>query len=174
LGDRSLAPEGWSGLTKPKPVPLKDAQIQELHIRDFSVEDRTAKHPGTYLAFTDKDSDGSRHLRKLARSGTSHVHLLPAFDIATIPEKKSDRATVDCDLAATRPTPLSSRSAWRGPPPRTPTTGATPRTTTRSPRAPTPPTRRAPPAPSSSAEWSRRSTRRASASSWTWSTTTPP
>ncbi|NEA85416.1 pullulanase-type alpha-1,6-glucosidase [Streptomyces sp. SID14436] len=100
LGDRSLAPEGWSGLTKPKPVPLKDAQIQELHIRDFSVEDRTAKHPGTYLAFTDKDSDGSRHLRKLARSGTSHVHLLPAFDIATIPEKKSDRATVDCDLAA--------------------------------------------------------------------------
>ncbi|MFJ9668285.1 pullulanase-type alpha-1,6-glucosidase [Streptomyces sp. NPDC101219] len=100
LGDRSLAPKGWSGLTKPKAVPLKDAQIQELHIRDFSVEDRTAKHPGTYLAFTDKDSDGSRHLRKLARSGTSHVHLLPAFDIATIPEKKSDRARVDCDLAA--------------------------------------------------------------------------
>ncbi|MBD9730889.1 pullulanase-type alpha-1,6-glucosidase [Streptomyces sp. H28] len=100
LGDRNLAPRGWSSLDKPKAVPLKDAQIQELHIRDFSVEDRTAKHPGTYLAFTDKDSGGSRHLRKLARSGTSHVHLLPAFDIATIPEKKSDRATVDCDLAS--------------------------------------------------------------------------
>ncbi|MER6150518.1 pullulanase-type alpha-1,6-glucosidase [Streptomyces hirsutus] len=100
LGDRDLAPKGWSGLDKPKAVPLKDAQIQELHIRDFSVEDRTAKQPGTYLAFTDKDSDGSRHLRKLAEAGTSYVHLLPAFDIATIPEKKSDRATVDCDLAA--------------------------------------------------------------------------
>ncbi|MFC5955670.1 pullulanase-type alpha-1,6-glucosidase [Streptomyces pratens] len=100
LGDRDLAPKGWPGLDKPKAVPLKDAQIQELHIRDFSVEDRTAKRPGTYLAFTDKDSDGSKHLRKLAEAGTSYVHLLPPFDIATIPEKKSDQTTVDCDLAA--------------------------------------------------------------------------
>ncbi|MFD0314520.1 pullulanase-type alpha-1,6-glucosidase [Streptomyces flavalbus] len=100
LDDKALAPGGWSKLSKPKAVPLKDAQIQELHVRDFSVADTTADHPGTYLAFTDKDSDGSRHLRELAEAGTSYVHLLPAFDIATIPEKKSDQATVDCDLAA--------------------------------------------------------------------------
>ncbi|MFC9910922.1 pullulanase-type alpha-1,6-glucosidase [Streptomyces sp. NPDC127197] len=100
LEDRSLAPSGWSSYAKPEAVPLKDAQIQELHIRDFSVEDKTAKDPGTYLAFTDKASDGSRHLRELAEAGTSYVHLLPAFDIATIPEKKSDQATVDCDLAS--------------------------------------------------------------------------
>jgi pullulanase-type alpha-1,6-glucosidase len=81
-------------------VALNDAQIQELHIRDFSVADKTAKYPGTYLAFTDKDSDGSKHLRELAKSGTSYVHLLPAFDIATIPEKKADQATTDCDLAS--------------------------------------------------------------------------
>ncbi|MFD3500510.1 pullulanase-type alpha-1,6-glucosidase [Streptomyces sp. NPDC058678] len=100
LDDTSLAPEGWSSLAKPKAVALKDAQIQELHIRDFSVADNTADHPGTYLAFTDKDSDGSRHLRELAKAGTSYVHLLPAFDIATIPEKKSDQASVGCDLAS--------------------------------------------------------------------------
>jgi pullulanase-type alpha-1,6-glucosidase len=100
LNDESLAPSGWSALAKPKAVPLRDAQIQELHIRDFSVADRTADHPGTYLAFADKDSDGSRHLRTLAKAGTSYVHLLPAFDIATIPERKADQATVDCDLAA--------------------------------------------------------------------------
>lgn len=102
LNDRSLAPSGWSGLHKPKAVPLKDAQIQELHIRDFSVADTTvpAKDQGTYLAFTDKNSDGSKHLRQLAKSGTSYVHLLPAFDIATIPEKKADQATTDCDLAS--------------------------------------------------------------------------
>ncbi|MGW3337772.1 pullulanase-type alpha-1,6-glucosidase [Streptomyces sp. NPDC001009] len=102
LADRSLAPEGWTGLTKPKAVPLKDAQIQELHIRDFSVADKTvpAKDQGTYLAFTDKDSDGSKHLRELAKAGTSYVHLLPAFDIATIPEKKADQATPGCDLAS--------------------------------------------------------------------------
>ncbi|GGW83211.1 pullulanase-type alpha-1,6-glucosidase [Streptomyces lomondensis] len=100
LDDKALKPAGWSTYTKPKAVPLRDAQIQELHIRDFSVEDRTAKHPGTYLAFTDKDSDGSRHLRELAKAGTSYVHLLPAFDIATIPERKADQASVDCDLAS--------------------------------------------------------------------------
>ncbi|TQL22888.1 glycosidase [Streptomyces sp. SLBN-134] len=100
LADRSLAPEGWSSLGKPKAVPLKDAQIQELHIRDFSVADRTAKDPGTYRAFTDKDSDGSKHLRELAKAGTSYVHLLPAFDIATIPEKKADRESADCDLGS--------------------------------------------------------------------------
>jgi pullulanase-type alpha-1,6-glucosidase len=100
LDDKSLAPSGWSTYTKPKATPLKDAQIQELHIRDFSVADRTAGDPGTYLAFADKNSDGSRHLKQLAKSGTSYVHLLPAFDIATIPEKKSDQATPDCDLAS--------------------------------------------------------------------------
>ncbi|QTD98119.1 pullulanase-type alpha-1,6-glucosidase [Streptomyces cyanogenus] len=100
LNDRSLAPAGWTTLRKPKAVPLKDAQIQELHVRDFSVADRTSRHPGTYLAFADRNSDGSRHLRALAGAGTSYVHLLPAFDIATIPEKKADQATTDCDLAS--------------------------------------------------------------------------
>lgn len=103
--DKSLAPQGWSGLTKPKAVPMKDAQIQELHVRDFSVEDKTtpAKDRGTYRAFTDQNTDGSKHLRKLAKSGTSYVHLLPAFDIATIPEKKSEQATPDCDLKSSAP-----------------------------------------------------------------------
>ncbi|MEU2748832.1 pullulanase-type alpha-1,6-glucosidase [Streptomyces collinus] len=100
LDDKALKPSGWSAYTKPKAVPLRDAQIQELHIRDFSVEDRTAKHPGSYLAFTDKASDGSKHLRELAKAGTSYVHLLPAFDIATIPERKADQARTDCDLAS--------------------------------------------------------------------------
>lgn len=98
LADRRLAPPGWSGLKKPDAVPLRDAQIQELHIRDFSVEDSTAKHRGKYLAFTERDSDGSRHLRELARAGTSYVHLLPAFDIATIPE--SGARPADCDPAS--------------------------------------------------------------------------
>ncbi|MFI0239132.1 pullulanase-type alpha-1,6-glucosidase [Streptomyces sp. NPDC016845] len=102
LGDKALAPKGWSGLAKPKAVAMKDAQIQELHVRDFSVADGTtpAKDRGTYRAFTDKKSDGSKHLRELARSGTSYVHLLPAFDIATIPEKKSEQSTPACDLSS--------------------------------------------------------------------------
>ncbi|UUU21499.1 pullulanase-type alpha-1,6-glucosidase [Streptomyces sp. DSM 40750] len=102
LGDKALAPSGWSSYTKPEAVPLKDAQLQELHVRDFSIDDKTvpARDKGTYLAFTDKGSDGSKHLRQLAEAGTSYVHLLPVADIATIPEKKADQATVDCDLGS--------------------------------------------------------------------------
>ncbi|MER7518034.1 pullulanase-type alpha-1,6-glucosidase [Streptomyces sp. NPDC126499] len=105
LTDARLAPQGWKTLKKPAAVPLRDAQIQELHIRDFSVADRTANpaHRGTYLAFTDKGSKGSRHLKALADSGTSYVHLLPAFDIGTIPEKKSERTEPACDLKVYAP-----------------------------------------------------------------------
>ncbi|MFE7857748.1 pullulanase-type alpha-1,6-glucosidase [Streptomyces sp. NPDC057403] len=102
LNDRALAPKGWTAYAKPKAVPLRDAQIQELHVRDFSVADKTvpAKDQGTYLAFADKGSDGSKHLRELAKAGTSYVHLLPVFDFATVPEKKADQQSPDCDLAS--------------------------------------------------------------------------
>ncbi|MFI1936611.1 pullulanase-type alpha-1,6-glucosidase [Streptomyces purpureus] len=103
LRDPALAPKGWSTLKKPAAVPLKDAQIQELHIRDFSLADRTSRHPGGYLAFTDRDSAGMKHLTALARGGTSYVHLLPAFDIGTIPEKKSDQTAPACDLKVYAP-----------------------------------------------------------------------
>lgn len=103
LSDPKLAPRGWSGLRKPSAVPLRDAQIQELHIRDFSITDPTSKHPGEYLAFTDTRSDGMKHLKELADSGTSYVHLLPAFDIGTIPEKKSDQKKPACDLSVYAP-----------------------------------------------------------------------
>ncbi|WP_374228691.1 pullulanase-type alpha-1,6-glucosidase [Streptomyces sp. ET3-23] len=100
LDDPALAPTGWRTLRKPKAVPLRDARIQELHVRDFSVADRTSRHPGQYLAFTDTSSEGIRHLRQLAASGTSYVHLLPVFDFATVPERRADRATPPCDLGS--------------------------------------------------------------------------
>ncbi|MFF7233720.1 pullulanase-type alpha-1,6-glucosidase [Streptomyces sioyaensis] len=103
LADPQLAPPGWTQLHKPAAVPLRRARIQELHVRDFSVEDRTSRHPGQYLAFTDPRSDGMRHLRSLARAGTSYVHLLPAFDSATVPEKRADQTRPDCDLASYAP-----------------------------------------------------------------------
>ncbi|MET9800714.1 pullulanase-type alpha-1,6-glucosidase [Streptomyces sp. NPDC006368] len=103
LADPKLAPKGWTTLRKPAATPLRDARIQELHVRDFSIADRTSNHPGGYLAFTDTTSDGMKHLKKLAANGTSYVHLLPVFDIGTIPEKTSGQATPDCDLKAYAP-----------------------------------------------------------------------
>ncbi|GAA4192227.1 hypothetical protein GCM10022252_33280 [Streptosporangium oxazolinicum] len=104
LSDRALRPDGWSSLAKPKAVPQRKASIYELHVRDFSASDTTvpAAERGTYAAFTG-DSAGMRELRGLAKDGLTHVHLLPVFDMATVPEKRSDRTEPACDLAAMPP-----------------------------------------------------------------------
>jgi pullulanase-type alpha-1,6-glucosidase len=100
-----LAPRGWAGQHKPAAVPLGQAQIQELHIRDFSVADASvpAADRGKYAAFADTGSAGMTHLRDLAEAGITHVHLLPAFDFATVPERTADQAVPDCDLASYAP-----------------------------------------------------------------------
>ncbi|GAA3136998.1 hypothetical protein GCM10010466_29760 [Planomonospora alba] len=101
LSDRSLRPDGWTSLAKPPAVPQEKAAVYELHVRDFSASDATVPEGrrGTYAAFTG-ESAGMRELRSLAEDGLTHVHLLPVFDIATIPERRADRAEPDCDLAA--------------------------------------------------------------------------
>ncbi|BDA64114.1 pullulanase-type alpha-1,6-glucosidase [Actinomyces capricornis] len=89
-----LAPRQWA--TTPAPRAPNDASraIYELHLRDFSVLDERvpAELRGTYQAFTVSDSHGMRHLRELAQAGLSSVHLLPTFDIATIPESRAEQA----------------------------------------------------------------------------------
>jgi pullulanase-type alpha-1,6-glucosidase len=105
LDDPKLAPEGWATQRKPPAAPMSQAEIQELHIRDFSVADTTvpAADRGRYTAFTDSTSAGMTHLRALAEAGITYVHLLPAFDFATVPEKTADQTTPDCDLASYGP-----------------------------------------------------------------------
>ena len=105
LDDPSLAPSGWRSLVKPSLAQPEDSTIYELHVRDFSIGDTTvpATHRGTYLAFTDQASDGMRHLQALAAAGLNTVHLLPAFDIATIPERRADQQVPACDLASFPP-----------------------------------------------------------------------
>jgi pullulanase/glycogen debranching enzyme len=89
LDSPHLAPPGWKHHRSPRLPAQEDMVIYELHVRDFSINDLTVRprHRGKYLAFTDDDSDGMRHLRRLARSGLTDVHLLPVFDIASVPEK---------------------------------------------------------------------------------------
>ncbi|GAA4441006.1 pullulanase-type alpha-1,6-glucosidase [Phytohabitans houttuyneae] len=104
LADPALSPPGWDRLRKPAAVPATRTQITELSVRDFSIADATVPAPqrGTYAAFTG-DGAGAAHLRKLGDAGVTHVHLLPAFDFATIPERRADQATPPCDLAALPP-----------------------------------------------------------------------
>ena len=105
LGDRALEPRGWSRLRKPALRQPEDSTIYELHVRDFSITDETvpAAHRGTYLAFTDRRSDGMRHLRDLARAGLNSLHLLPSNDIATIQEDRSQQQEPQCDLRSFPP-----------------------------------------------------------------------
>ena len=105
LDDPALAPRGWGRLAKPAPTRPEDALTYELHVRDFSITDETVPAPrrGTFLAFTETASDGMRHLRSLARSGATHVQILPAFDFASTPEQPADQQSPACDLPALPP-----------------------------------------------------------------------
>ncbi|GAB6197128.1 alpha-1,6-glucosidase domain-containing protein [Lysobacter xanthus] len=90
VADPVLAPPGWAAHTRPAPAASNvDMAVYELHVRDFSVGDASvpAAHRGRYLAFTDAASNGMRHLRALQAAGLTDVHLLPVFDIATVPER---------------------------------------------------------------------------------------
>ena len=102
LTDLALQPEGWGALEKPVLEAPEDAVIYELHIRDFSISDVTVPPAlrGTYLAFTEAESAGMQHLRGLAESGLTHIHLLPAFDIASVDEDRSTWKDVDADALA--------------------------------------------------------------------------
>ncbi len=89
LDDPRLKPAGWDRQPHPSRVKAAvDMAIYELHVRDFSIGDLTVPpaQRGKYLAFTAAESNGMQHLRQLAQSGMTDVHLLPIFDIASVPE----------------------------------------------------------------------------------------
>ena len=93
LADPRLSPEQWAHAPA-RPVRNDSARsIYELHLRDFSAADETVPPElrGTYRAFTVAGSAGVRHLAELAQAGMNTIHLLPTFDIATIPEHRGSQ-----------------------------------------------------------------------------------
>ena len=104
LNDPALAPPGWDTLVKPPAVEPARMQIAEVSVREFSIADQSVppEQRGTYAAFA-TDSAGMRHLRSLADAGLSHLHLLPAFDFSTVPDRRADQAVPQCDLASLPP-----------------------------------------------------------------------
>ena len=85
-------PVGWSNT--PFDTGLEnytDAEIWEVHIRDFSNKITSSNYKGKYLAFTETGlkmngvSVGVDYLKNL---GITHVHLLPSFDYASVDESK--------------------------------------------------------------------------------------
>jgi pullulanase-type alpha-1,6-glucosidase len=113
LADPSLAPAGWNALKKPALAAPEDIVLYELHVRDFSINDTTvpADKRGTFAAFAEKNSNGMKHLSRLAGSGMTHVHLLPVFDIATINESRADQLVPAGDLVSLPPDSREQQAA---------------------------------------------------------------
>ena len=121
LTQRALKPAAWC--ENLSPVVDSDAArvIYELHVRDFSAADASVPPElrGTYAAFT-VDSFGTRHLRTLAGAGIDTLHLLPIFDVASVPENRADQRVpeipADASAASRRPqaavTAVADRDAY--------------------------------------------------------------
>ncbi len=97
-GDRGMIldlpttdPAGW---TEEPFVPenfenYTDAEIWEVHVRDFSNKISASQYKGKFLAFTEtglKENGVPVGVDYLKELGITHVHLLPSFDFATVDE----------------------------------------------------------------------------------------
>jgi pullulanase len=109
LDDEDLKPGAagvWDDMAWPELVAPEDSVIYELHVRDFSSYDPDPAADsesdnlkdadrGKFTAFADPDFVGVQHLQQLKQAGLTHLHILPAFDIATVKEDRNDRVEID-------------------------------------------------------------------------------
>lgn len=89
LNQKNTLPEGWFEQQDNPVANPEDNIFYETHIRDFSAHDNSISQPlnrGKYLAFTEPNSDGIKHLKALKAAGINSIHLLPTFDIGTVNE----------------------------------------------------------------------------------------
>ena len=90
LASPRLKPALWDRSRPPSRVKAQtDMVVYELHVRDFSINDPTVPQAkrGKYGAFGEKSSNGMQHLWALSRAGMTDIHLLPVYDIGSVPER---------------------------------------------------------------------------------------
>ncbi len=92
----STNPAGWNDDGDPHyGLPITDAVIYELHVRDVSLDDNSGIHnKGKYLGLTERGTatpdgipTGLDHIRNL---GVTHLHLLPVYDYGSVDETRLD------------------------------------------------------------------------------------
>ncbi|ERJ13072.1 type I pullulanase [Haloplasma contractile] len=96
-------PLNWNLTTAKTFVEHEDAIIYELHVRDLSIHETSNvkdEYKGKFMAFTQEGTTytnedtgvtvttGLDHIKEL---GITHVHLLPAFDYASVDERRNDQ-----------------------------------------------------------------------------------
>lgn len=102
-------PTGWDELALPDLESPLDASIYELHVRDFSVNDASTPeaYRGNYKAFTQDETAPINHLKALQAAGLTHLHLLPTYDLGSIPEASPKTVDLDAMNAAVETDPAS-------------------------------------------------------------------
>lgn len=87
----STNPEGWDKDKNKTQKSITDADIYELHVRDFSShEDSGITNKGKFLAFTEKGTKTSKGNKSgidyLSDLGVNYVHLMPTYDFGSVDE----------------------------------------------------------------------------------------
>ncbi|TCV31009.1 pullulanase-type alpha-1,6-glucosidase [Vibrio crassostreae] len=109
LNDSTLKPANWDDYERPTVEKDEDHVLYESHLRDFSFSDKlgTPNLNGKYLALTESERESVKHLQELKDAGLTTLHILPAFDIATVDEDEASRVDITdtvgklCDVKPT-------------------------------------------------------------------------
>lgn len=114
LDQAAFKPAGWDAHSAPDVAAPEDIVLYELHVRDFSATDASvpAALRGKYRAFAQAGTAGRQHLQAMAAAGLTHVHLLPAFDIASVNETGCSTPTLSA-AGATSTAPQAAVAAAR-------------------------------------------------------------
>lgn len=74
---------------------------QQVLVCSCSISDETVPSQlrGKYGAFAEAGSAGVQHLKSLQAAGLTHIHLLPCYDIGSIPERAEDQAVLQVATA---------------------------------------------------------------------------
>jgi pullulanase/glycogen debranching enzyme len=109
LVDTTTMPAGWSNHVQNSLLPTldgTDSAIYELHVRDFSANDASvvpASNKGKFEAFAPSNAgvtNGMMHLAALAQAGLTDVHLLPAFEFASVDEVHCTTPSIIASIGA--------------------------------------------------------------------------
>lgn len=104
LDAAELKPDGWDEHQSPNLTSDEQHVLYESHLRDISVSDNngTPALNGKYLALTEAERESKQHLTALQEAGLTTLHILPAFDIATVNEAEyvdiNDTVAALCSL----------------------------------------------------------------------------
>ena len=81
---------------------MRERNGADLGLCCCSIGDETAPSQlrGKYGAFTAAEGAGMQHLNSLHEAGLTHIHLLPAYDYGSVPERPEDQAVVKVSTRA--------------------------------------------------------------------------